>query len=1339
TRDILHTETGRRRERALARNYQSSVSLPLFAEGRCIGAISIYAREADAFDADEITVLSTLAQDISYGIDALRLRAARERDELNLRRLTRARSVMAKVNHALVHAEDESGLLQQACHVLVESGSYCLAWVGLAQDDAHAPIRVAAAAGGDPGEAQTGKAGVIADGGQQSMMEHVIATGKAYVSQDLLSDAKFASARGQRQRGYRAAITLPLTADGHCIGGLGICASEAQVFDAQEIDLLEELANDLAYGIRTLRSRVARERAEASAHENEQRLRAMFEQAAVGITRVDLDGVLLEVNQKFCDMLGYRREELLGRRIKDITHPDDYGQGAQYRMQLHHGETKSVTGEKRFVRKDGTIMWARRSMSVARDAAGNPQYVISVVEDITQHKEMEERFRATFEQAAVGLMHSSLDRRFLLVNRKFCDMLGYTADELLRMSATAVHHPEDSDKDRLLEQKLIAGEIDTFSFEKRYIRKDGRVIWANRTVSLVRDDAGRPKYFIRVVEDITARKEAEQRYRATFDSAPVGIMHTDVRSHAILHANPKLCEILGYTREELLSMTTSDIPHPDFVGSDQPQYLQQMLEGRMASHASERLYRRKDGSFVWVNRTISLVRDPAGNPLYFIRIVEDISDRKRAVTALRESEEKFRQLADNIPEVFWIADIGMRELLYLSPLYEKVTGMPVAKAMKHPHRCLEIVHPEDRGRVREARRALPHGIYNIEYRVMCPDGSLRWVHDQAYPVRDGNGNIYRIAGIAADITQRKAAEERLVYLAHYDDLTGLPNRVLFRDRLEQTLAQARRRNWLVGVMMLDLDRFKVTNDSLGHSFGDSLLKQVAARLQQCVRVGDTVGRFGGDEFGIVLNDLGNAADARLVAQKVLETFSAPFPIERDEVYITASIGISMYPMDSDDLEVLIKSADTALHRAKDAGRNNFQFYTAEMNARILHRMNMENSLRRALERREFLLHYQPKASLTSGITTGVEALLRWQHPEYGLVLPGEFVPLLEETGMIIAAGEWVFGAACAQIKAWQEAGIQCVPVAVNLSGRQLLTRGFSSHVRRLLDEYGTDPQLLEIEITESSLMANTEDVIRTLEYLESIGVRISVDDFGTGYSSLSYLKRFPLDALKIDSSFVREITTNAEDATIVRAIISMASSLGLKVVAEGVETEAQMNFLAANGCDEIQGYHLSRPMAAEQCGEWLMRKPRLSQPLALRGNAPAVLLVDDDEDMLILLMRALSQDGYFILTAYSAEEAFEVLSRHKVDVVVADQQLPGMSGVEFLQRVKSLHPATVRIMCSALADFRMVSEAVNKGEIFRFVPKDMDPRQLRQDVRDALSAKGGYAAGGATFPGTGSA
>jgi diguanylate cyclase (GGDEF)-like protein/PAS domain S-box-containing protein len=688
-----------------------------------------------------------------------------------------------------------------------------------------------------------------------------------------------------------------------------------------------------------------------------------------------------------------------------------------------------------------------------------------------------------------------------------------------------------------------------------------------------------------------ALRLSEERFRITISQASVGITVTSLDLRYLI-VNEKYCELLGYTRAELLARSVRDVVIPDEY-EEAVSFRRKMIEGEERTLYREKQLVRKDGSLVWTNLATSLVRGEGGEPKHFISVIQDISDKKRAEIALRESEEKFNQLASNIPQVFWISDAALKETIYMSPVCEEMLGLSLDDLKKSPRNLVRVVHPEDRLRVYHARRRAAAGQYDEIYRIIRPDGSVRWIQDRAFPVRDANNLVYRIAGIAEDITHRKEAEEKLVYLAHYDGLTALPNRTLFLDRLRQTLAQARRRDKLVAIMFLDLDRFKITNDTLGHSAGDELLTQVAARLLDRVRVGDTVGRFGGDEFGLILSDLRTVEDARLVAHKIMNAFEEPFVLERSEVYVSGSIGISMYPADSDDEGTLMKNADAAMYRAKESGRNNFQFYTSEMNAQALHRLDMESSLRRALERDEFLLHYQPKVSLSTGQITGVEALLRWARPGGAVVQPAEFVPLLEDSGLIVSIGEWLMDAACREIKAWKKSGITPVPIAINLSARQFAAKDLAPMIQRVLAHHAIPADLLQLEITESCLMGNTTEAVQLLSFLKSLGLHLSIDDFGTGYSSLAYLRRFPIDALKIDRSFVSDITTDVDDATIIRAVIGMAHSLGLKVVAEGVENEAQLTFLTANGCDEMQGYYYSPPLSAEDCTVFLRRAPSL--------------------------------------------------------------------------------------------------------------------------------------------------
>jgi diguanylate cyclase (GGDEF)-like protein/PAS domain S-box-containing protein len=444
--------------------------------------------------------------------------------------------------------------------------------------------------------------------------------------------------------------------------------------------------------------------------------------------------------------------------------------------------------------------------------------------------------------------------------------------------------------------------------------------------------------------------------------------------------------------------------------------------------------------------------------------------------------------------------------------------------------------------------------------------------------------------------ERQRAEKLAAHLAHFDALTGLPNRTLFCDRLAQALNQARRHDWNVGVLFLDVDRFKSVNDTLGHGVGDRLLQEAAKRLSVCVRAGDTVARIGGDEFAVIASDLANAQDARLVAAKMIDALSTAFTVEGHELYVSGSVGIATYPLDGQDGVALMKNADAATTRAKELGRNNYQFYTGVMNERALENLHLQNDLRRALERNEFRLHFQPKASLAQGHAVGFEALLRWERPGHGLVSPAKFIPLLEETGLIVPVGDWVIRSACAQLRDWKRDGLKPLPIAVNLAAKQLANHDIVAVVEAALRDHAVAPELLEIEITESDAMQSGERAMAMLQRLRSLGVSIAIDDFGTGYSSLSYLKRFPVDTLKLDRSFVRGLPDDADDVPITLAVITMAHSLGLDVVAEGVETPAQREFLASHKCDVMQGYLLSPPLPAEQVAKYL-------SPLALRAVA----------------------------------------------------------------------------------------------------------------------------------------
>ncbi len=570
----------------------------------------------------------------------------------------------------------------------------------------------------------------------------------------------------------------------------------------------------------------------------------------------------------------------------------------------------------------------------------------------------------------------------------------------------------------------------------------------------------------------------------------------------------------------------------------------------------------------------------------------DITERKRAEEALRVSEMKFRTLAETSAAAIFI-DRGTR-FVYVNSALEEITGYSRKELLAMD--LLDVIHPDfrelvkDRGEARLRDERVPP---RYEIKVLTKSGEERWV-DVTASLIEFEGEP-AVLGTAFDVTDRKQAEETIKHMAYHDSLTDLPNRALFEDRLAVTLAQARRKEQTAAVLFLDLDRFKVVNDTVGHALGDRLLQGVAGRLSGLVREGDTVARAGGDEFTLLLPEVVRSEDAVEVAERVLDALRQPWVLNGHEFRITTSIGIAIYPADGEDADSLLRNADTAMYRAKDQGGDDYKLYTPKMNARIAERLALENSLRHGLERGEFLVYYQPQVDIASGGIVGMEALVRWQHPERGLVFPAEFIPVAEETGLIVPLGAWVLRTACAQNKAWQVAGISPMRVAVNLSARQFQQRDLIEVVHEVLKETGLEARWLQLEITEGVAVQDVEFNITMLRELREMGVQIAIDDFGTGHSSLSYLSRLPIDVVKIDQSFVQDLTTDPNGAAIARSIIVMAHNLKLRVIAEGVETEEQLAFLKKRRCDEMQGYLFSKPAPAEAFEEMLRQSGRTSR------------------------------------------------------------------------------------------------------------------------------------------------
>ncbi len=565
---------------------------------------------------------------------------------------------------------------------------------------------------------------------------------------------------------------------------------------------------------------------------------------------------------------------------------------------------------------------------------------------------------------------------------------------------------------------------------------------------------------------------------------------------------------------------------------------------------------------------------------------------------LRQAEGKYRAIfEDAVVGIFQITPAG--RFLRANPAMARMHGYDSPGQLMAEVSDVARQLFADPGQFEELRQVLKeHNVaHNVELEVCRQDGSKKWLLANVRSVRGGNGTVLHYEGTVQDITERKNAEKQIQVMAYYDALTGLPNRTLLQDRMSVALASARRHREKVALLFLDLDQFKSINDSLGHSVGDLLLKEVAERLKKWSREQDTVARLAGDEFVLLLTGVKETADAAVAAQRIIDTMAIGFAVHDHPLNVTCSIGISIFPDDCTAAEALVKNADMAMYCAKQNGRNSFQFFTQDMSVGAMERLRLENSLRGALERAEFFLVYQPQINIVTGRITGTEALLRWRHPELGLVPPDKFIPFAEHSGLIISIGEWVLKTACAQAREWQNEGLPAVPVAVNVSSVQFRQRTFVDLIRTVLRETGLEPQYLELELTESLLISNADVMLSILQELKEMGVKLSIDDFGTGYSSLSYLRHFPVYKLKIDRSFVRDLTVDADDDAITDTIINMAKSLNLTVVAEGVESETQISFLRQHKCDEIQGYYFSKPLVAEEAAERMRQNLHLGSDL----------------------------------------------------------------------------------------------------------------------------------------------
>lgn len=839
-------------------------------------------------------------------------------------------------------------------------------------------------------------------------------------------------------------------------------------------------------------------------------------------------------------------------------------------------------------------------ISPVRSEEGKIAGVIGLAWDITERERArraleasERRFRTLIERSSDGIAILDSGGVVTYSGPSIERILGYTVEEFVGMNVGDLFHPDDLKPCARLMEELLIRPGDSVSAQFRLRHKSGEWRWIESicTNLLHEPDIGG---IVINYRDISERKTAEDalrqseaRFRAVFQDAAIGIAVVDSEGHPI-ESNPALQEMLGYSGEELRRMTFAEFTHPEDVAGDLDLF-REVLDRKRDSYQVEKRYIRKDQSVVWGRLTASAVRDVDGRMLFGVGMVEDITERKKTEEALRESEERYRDLFENANDIVFTHNFGGR-FLSVNRVTESVTGYTREELLSL--NVATLLAPEYHRVAAEYLKKIYEGeeVRPYEIEIIAKDGK-RIPLEVSERILYKDGRPVLVQGIARDIRERKRAEEAIRRLAFHDSLTGLPNRMLFEDRLRMALSRAQRKKSMLGIMFLDLDRFKVVNDTLGHSEGDRLLQAVASDLTNLVREGDTVARVGGDEFTVLLSEINSVSDAVQVAERILQTLKQPRFLGGHEFRVTTSIGVTVYPDDGADAETLLRNADTAMYRAKERGRDNYQRYTRSMNADVLDRLALETDLRHALEREEIAVWYQPIVDIGSDTIVGVEALVRWPHPEQGTVLPDKFIAFAEEAGLIIPLGKSVLRKACNQVSHWNRLAPQPVRVAVNISARQLQEDNLVKVVSQLLREAELDPSLLQLEITEGAVMNHLEATVQRLDKLRQMGIQIAVDDFGTGYSSLSYLKRFPIDAVKIDRSFVRDIATDPNDAAIVTTVITMAQNLGLKVIAEGVETKEQLDFLRRAGCDEFQGYLFARPM-----------RPGAFERLLLRGR-----------------------------------------------------------------------------------------------------------------------------------------
>jgi diguanylate cyclase (GGDEF)-like protein/PAS domain S-box-containing protein len=951
-----------------------------------------------------------------------------------------------------------------------------------------------------------------------------------------------------------------------------------------------------AVGWSAQRDNSARGLAEGALGDSEEKYRMLMDGVRdYAIFLLDPGGRVLSWNAGAERIKGYTAGEIIGHNFSCFFSPDDIKQGWPEELLRLTAASGRYEEHSIRVRKDGSQFLASVTFTALRDADGSLRGFSEISRDLSESKESEARYRGLLEAAPDAMVVVDQGGEIVLLNVQAEKQFGYRRDELIGQKVKNIIPKGFAE--RLIADgtrsaaEALAQQIGT-GIELNGRRKDGSEFPIEIMLSPLESAEG--ILVTAAIRDISVRKAAEEhlaqmegRYRGLLEAAPDAMVVVDQGGEIVL-LNVQAEKQFGYRRDELIGQKVKNIIPKGFAErliADGTRSAAEALAQQIGT-GIELIAQRKDSSEFPIEIMLSPLEGAEG--ILVTAAIRDISVRKAAEEHLAQMESRYRGLLEAAPDAMVVVN-QVGEIVLLNVQAEKQFGYRrdelIGQKVKNiiPKGFAERLIADA---LRSAEDALAQQIgTGIELNGRRKDGSEFPIEIMLSPLEGAEGVL--VTAAIRDITTRKKAEALMIHSSKHDFLTGLPNRMLLSDRVNQAIRMAIRHKRKVAVLFLDLDGFKHINDSLGHPTGDKLLQSVGKRLVDCVRGSDTVSRQGGDEFVVLLSEEEDSEDASVTAKRMLRAVAEAHFIDQHDLHVTCSVGVSLYPDDGLNAETLIKNADTAMYQAKENGRQTYQYFKPAMNVRAVERQSLEESLRRALERQEFVVHYQPKINLKTGKISGAEALLRWTHPTRGLVPPGQFIPVAEDCGLILPIGSWVLRQACQQAQAWVDAGLPLGTMAVNISAMQLRNENSLEGVFAILQDTRLDPRLLEVELTESVLMKHAESTASILTALRERGVQVAVDDFGTGYSSLSYLRKFPIDALKIDQSFVAQITTVPDEIIIVKAVIGLGRSLKLRVVAEGVETQEQLAFLRAHQCDEAQGYYFSRPVPPEQFAKLL--------------------------------------------------------------------------------------------------------------------------------------------------------